>query len=158
MAQNMICGKLTWYPIDLHFQGFLPLWPYSEYWSKLMLIFQKNFKLFFNFLSRYYRNESIFDEEDGYSFTLTFTLNFPHDNDTVYLAHCYPYTYRYVLSWKRMIFHFLIYNCNILAHSTSINQVKSQLVTICYTLLKNKFNQYFLGTLAQSMTSLVEAT
>ena len=152
MAQNMICGKLTWYPIDLHFQGFLLLWPY-----KIGLNFSK-IHYFFNFFPRYYRNESIFDEEDGYSFTLTFTLNFPHDNDTVYLAHCYPYTYRYVLSWKRMIFHFLIYNCNILAHSTSINQVKSQLVTICYTLLKNKFNQYFLGTLAQSMTSLVEAT
>ena len=45
---------------------------------------------------RYYRNESMFDEDEGYSFTLTFTLNFPHDNDTVYLAHCYPYTYRQV--------------------------------------------------------------
>ena len=43
---------------------------------------------------RYYRNESMFDEDEGYSFTLTFTINFPHDNDTVYLAHCYPYTYR----------------------------------------------------------------
>ncbi len=38
----------------------------------------------------------MFDEDEGYSFTLTFTLNFPHDNDTVYLAHCYPYTYRQV--------------------------------------------------------------
>ena len=47
---------------------------------------------------RYYRNESMFDEDEGYSFTLTFTINFPHDNDTVYLAHCYPYTYRYVFS------------------------------------------------------------
>jgi hypothetical protein len=37
----------------------------------------------------------MFDEEDGYSYTLTFSINFPHDNDTVYLAHCYPYTYRY---------------------------------------------------------------
>ena len=45
---------------------------------------------------RYYRNESMFDEEDGYNYTLTFSINFPHDNDTVYLAHCYPYTYRYV--------------------------------------------------------------
>ena len=45
-------------------------------------------------VSRYYRNESMFDEEDGYSYTLTFSINFPHDNDTVYLAHCYPYTYR----------------------------------------------------------------
>lgn len=26
-------------------------------------------------------------------YTLTFTLEFPHENDTVYIAHCYPYTY-----------------------------------------------------------------
>lgn len=42
---------------------------------------------------RYYRNEQL-DEDDNCSYTLTFTLNFPHDNDTVYLAHCYPYSYR----------------------------------------------------------------
>lgn len=27
------------------------------------------------------------------TFTLTFTMEFPHDDDEVYLAHCYPYTY-----------------------------------------------------------------
>ena len=44
---------------------------------------------------RYYRNESTCnDDEDSSSYTLTFTLTFPHDNDTVYLAHCFPYTYR----------------------------------------------------------------
>ena len=48
-----------------------------------------------HFCCRYYRNESAaFDEEDGYSYTLSFNINFPHDDDTVYLAHCYPYTYR----------------------------------------------------------------
>lgn len=26
-------------------------------------------------------------------YALTFTVTFTHDNDTVYLAHCYPYTY-----------------------------------------------------------------
>ena len=26
-------------------------------------------------------------------YALTFTQTFSHDNDTVYLAHCYPYTY-----------------------------------------------------------------
>ncbi len=41
---------------------------------------------------RYYRNH---EDDDGSSYSLTFTLNFPHDNDTVYIAHCYPYTYRY---------------------------------------------------------------
>ncbi|KAJ9594580.1 hypothetical protein L9F63_027438, partial [Diploptera punctata] len=35
------------------------------------------------------------DEEDQLpSYTLTFNIEFPHDNDRVfYLAHCYPYTY-----------------------------------------------------------------
>lgn len=32
------------------------------------------------------------EEEYGY-FTLTFNIEFPHDNDTVYFAHSYPYTY-----------------------------------------------------------------
>ncbi|XP_059479393.1 cytosolic carboxypeptidase 2-like [Neocloeon triangulifer] len=33
------------------------------------------------------------DEEECPCYTLTFTLYFPYDNDTVYIAHCYPYTY-----------------------------------------------------------------
>ncbi|KAJ9574583.1 hypothetical protein L9F63_008210, partial [Diploptera punctata] len=42
----------------------------------------------------YYRNEPLPDEEDQLpSYTLTFNIEFPHDNDRVYLAHCYPYTY-----------------------------------------------------------------
>lgn len=27
------------------------------------------------------------------TYTLTFTLEFPHEDDSVYLAHSYPYTY-----------------------------------------------------------------
>lgn len=37
-----------------------------------------------------------FDDDDGgniCSFTLTFNIEFQHDNDTVYFAHSYPYTY-----------------------------------------------------------------
>lgn len=34
------------------------------------------------------------DEEDEYgTYTLTFNIEFSHDNDTVYFAHSYPYTY-----------------------------------------------------------------
>ena len=29
----------------------------------------------------------------GYYYTLTFSMQFDNDGDTVYLAHCYPYTY-----------------------------------------------------------------
>ena len=43
-------------------------------------------------MSRYYKNDTNQeDEEEGPSYTLTFTLTFPHAGDTVYLAHCYPY-------------------------------------------------------------------
>ena len=31
--------------------------------------------------------------EEKEKHTLTFNVSFPHDRDTVYLAHCYPYTY-----------------------------------------------------------------
>ncbi|XP_076686785.1 cytosolic carboxypeptidase 2 [Andrena cerasifolii] len=40
----------------------------------------------------YYRNDSLSDEEKE-KHTLSFNVSFPHDRDTVYLAHCYPYTY-----------------------------------------------------------------
>ncbi|XP_024940729.1 cytosolic carboxypeptidase 2 [Cephus cinctus] len=44
----------------------------------------------------YYRNDSSSSsssDEERESHTLTFNVSFPHDQDTVYLAHCYPYTY-----------------------------------------------------------------
>ncbi|XXQ37051.1 tubulin-glutamate carboxypeptidase [Plasmodiophora brassicae] len=33
--------------------------------------------------------------EHEYHFTLTFTMTFPYDNDTVFLAHCYPFTFSF---------------------------------------------------------------
>ncbi|KAF2362086.1 Peptidase M14 carboxypeptidase A [Trinorchestia longiramus] len=51
----------------------------------------------------YFRNQDRYDagcldsdddgDEENASYTLTFNLTFPHDHDTVYLAHCYPYTF-----------------------------------------------------------------
>lgn len=40
----------------------------------------------------YYGPNSIKKGKQLY-YTLTFTVEFPHDNDWVHLAHCYPYTY-----------------------------------------------------------------
>ena len=40
----------------------------------------------------YYQN-SMKRKNPGYYYTLTFSPQFKHDNDTVYFAHCYPYTY-----------------------------------------------------------------
>ncbi|XP_044573392.1 cytosolic carboxypeptidase Nna1 isoform X7 [Drosophila ananassae] len=48
----------------------------------------------------YYRNDDESagnsaneDEEDNSTYTLTFTIEFEHDDDTVFFAHSYPYTY-----------------------------------------------------------------
>ncbi|XP_065366322.1 cytosolic carboxypeptidase Nna1 isoform X3 [Calliphora vicina] len=45
----------------------------------------------------YYRNDDDSqpseDDEDNSSYTLTFNIEFEHDNDTVFFAHSYPYTY-----------------------------------------------------------------
>ncbi|XP_043943115.1 cytosolic carboxypeptidase 3 [Protopterus annectens] len=41
---------------------------------------------------KYYRNNLMQDGQQYYS--LTWTFQFPHKNDTCYFAHCYPYTYR----------------------------------------------------------------
>lgn len=32
-------------------------------------------------------------EDQQMTYTLTFTVSFPHEGDTVYFASCYPYTY-----------------------------------------------------------------
>lgn len=44
-----------------------------------------------NVFYRYYRNNTEHNGKVLYS--LTWTLEFPFDSDTCYLAHCYPYTY-----------------------------------------------------------------
>ncbi|XP_074049735.1 cytosolic carboxypeptidase 3 isoform X3 [Macrotis lagotis] len=40
---------------------------------------------------KYYRNN--IGQEGHQFFSLTWTFQFPHDKDTCYFAHCYPYTY-----------------------------------------------------------------
>ncbi|KAK9516970.1 hypothetical protein VZT92_024873 [Zoarces viviparus] len=49
---------------------------------------------------RHYRNRSRntnHDDSDTIAFySLTWTLQFPYDSDTCYLAHCYPYTYSHL--------------------------------------------------------------
>ncbi|KAM9854713.1 cytosolic carboxypeptidase 2 [Aulostomus maculatus] len=37
-------------------------------------------------------------------YSLTWTLQFPHDSDTCYLAHCYPYTYSRLQCYLRRVF------------------------------------------------------
>ncbi|XP_018415221.1 PREDICTED: cytosolic carboxypeptidase 2, partial [Nanorana parkeri] len=40
---------------------------------------------------KYYRNSR--SQEGGSLYCMTWTFEFPNDNDTCYFAHCYPYTY-----------------------------------------------------------------
>ncbi|KAM7179792.1 cytosolic carboxypeptidase 3 [Macrochelys suwanniensis] len=40
---------------------------------------------------KYYKNN--FGQDGHQYFSLTWTFQFPHDRDTCYFAHCYPYTY-----------------------------------------------------------------
>jgi cytosolic carboxypeptidase protein 2/3 len=40
----------------------------------------------------YYQN-SLKKKQAGHFYTLTFSLQFDHDFDTVFFAHSYPYTY-----------------------------------------------------------------
>ncbi|XP_076450580.1 uncharacterized protein LOC143286741 isoform X3 [Babylonia areolata] len=44
---------------------------------------------------KYYRNNLKYETSKGDRsfYSLTWTMQFPYENDTVYLAHCYPYTY-----------------------------------------------------------------
>lgn len=41
----------------------------------------------------YYKNQVRKDIWHRYYYSLTFTYNFEHDNDTVFFAYCFPYTY-----------------------------------------------------------------
>jgi hypothetical protein len=40
----------------------------------------------------YYQNQ-MKKKNSGFYYTLTFQIEFDHNNDEVYFAHCYPYTY-----------------------------------------------------------------
>ena len=45
---------------------------------------------------KYFRNNTRVEDENGNSssfYSLTWTCQFTNTNDTVYFAHCYPYTY-----------------------------------------------------------------
>ncbi|XP_042352706.1 cytosolic carboxypeptidase 2 [Plectropomus leopardus] len=55
---------------------------------------------------RYYRNNPIAKDNNSDTivlYSLTWTLQFPYDLDTCYLAHCYPYTYSHLQRYLRRI-------------------------------------------------------
>ncbi|XP_039664515.1 cytosolic carboxypeptidase 2 isoform X3 [Perca fluviatilis] len=56
---------------------------------------------------RYYRNSNQNTKDNNSDtvtlYSLTWTLQFPYDSDTCYLAHCYPYTYSHLQRYLRRI-------------------------------------------------------
>ncbi|XP_047451247.1 cytosolic carboxypeptidase 2 isoform X2 [Mugil cephalus] len=56
---------------------------------------------------RYYRNCSQNTKDNNSDpiplYSLSWTLQFPHDSDTCYLAHCYPYTYSHLQRYLRRV-------------------------------------------------------
>jgi hypothetical protein len=62
------------------------------------------------------------EEDQLPSYTLTFNIEFPHDDDQVYLAHCYPYTYTDLQDYLiQMQVNVLSYQCDVW---TVIEQIK----------------------------------
>ena len=41
----------------------------------------------------YFREQQLEDSDKPRKYIMSFVIQFPHDNDTVYLSHCYPYRY-----------------------------------------------------------------
>jgi hypothetical protein len=62
------------------------------------------------------------EEDQLPSYTLTFNIEFPHDDDQVFLAHCYPYTYTDLQDYLiQMQVNVLSYQCHVW---TVIEQIK----------------------------------
>ncbi|XP_040976401.1 cytosolic carboxypeptidase 3 isoform X2 [Aquila chrysaetos chrysaetos] len=74
---------------------------------------------------KYYKNNA---GQDGRQyFSLTWTFQFPHDQDTCYFAHCYPYTYsnlqEYLVAISKDPVKSKICKIHILCHSLAGNSV-----------------------------------
>ncbi|XP_013134662.1 PREDICTED: cytosolic carboxypeptidase 2-like [Papilio polytes] len=91
----------------------------------------------------YYKNDSSCEEEEQFpSYTLTFNIEFPHTDDAVYIAHCYPYTYSDLQE----------YLSRLQAHP--VKSTYSKLRLLCRTLAGN--NVYYLTITAPQNTNELE--
>ncbi|XP_019868764.1 cytosolic carboxypeptidase Nna1 isoform X2 [Aethina tumida] len=80
----------------------------------------------------YYSNDNVSpdDPDQQMTYTLTFTMEFPHEKDEVYIANCYPYTYSDLQDYL---------------HELSIHPIKSVYTSVrllCKTLAGN--NVYYI--------------
>ncbi|XP_004707952.1 cytosolic carboxypeptidase 3 [Echinops telfairi] len=72
---------------------------------------------------KYYKNHP---EPDGrHYFSLTWTFQFPHSQDTCYFAHCYPYTYSNLQEYLSGV------------HSDPVRSKFCKIRVLCHTLARN---------------------
>ncbi|XP_073965826.1 nna1 carboxypeptidase isoform X2 [Choristoneura fumiferana] len=91
----------------------------------------------------YYKNDPTCEEEEQFpSYTLTFNIEFPHADDAVYVAHCYPYTYSDLQEYLSRL------------QSHPIKSTFSKLRLLCRTLAGN--NVYYLTITAPPNTNEME--
>ncbi|XP_063240662.1 cytosolic carboxypeptidase Nna1 [Bacillus rossius redtenbacheri] len=87
----------------------------------------------------YFRNDCASGEEESVpSFTLSFNLEFPHDDDHAFLAHCYPYTYSELQDYLVRL------------QNHPVKSAFSKLRLLCRSLAGN--NVYYLTVTAPSAT------
>nr|XP_012419928.1 PREDICTED: cytosolic carboxypeptidase 3 [Odobenus rosmarus divergens] len=72
---------------------------------------------------KYYRNNQ--GQEGCHYFSLTWTFQFPHNKDTCYFAHCYPYTYTNLQEYLSTINH------------DSVRSKFCKIRVLCHTIARN---------------------
>ncbi|XP_045648557.1 cytosolic carboxypeptidase 3 isoform X3 [Ursus americanus] len=72
---------------------------------------------------KYYRNNQ--GQEGRHYFSLTWTFQFPHNKDTCYFAHCYPYTYTNLQEYLSTINH------------DSVRSKFCKIRVLCHTIARN---------------------
>ncbi|XP_027430283.1 cytosolic carboxypeptidase 3 isoform X3 [Zalophus californianus] len=72
---------------------------------------------------KYYRNNQ--GQEGCHYFSLTWTFQFPHNKDTCYFAHCYPYTYTNLQEYLSTISH------------DSVRSKFCKIRVLCHTIARN---------------------
>uniref|UniRef100_A0A667HU21 ATP/GTP binding protein like 3 n=1 Tax=Lynx canadensis TaxID=61383 RepID=A0A667HU21_LYNCA len=72
---------------------------------------------------KYYRNNQ--GQEGRHYFSLTWTFQFPHNKDTCYFAHCYPYTYTNLQEYLSSI------------NNDSVQSKFCKIRVLCHTIARN---------------------
>jgi len=81
---------------------------------------------------------------DQQSYTLSFKIKLPSDNDTVYFSHCFPYTYSDLVR-------FLNENCNIFSMKDRLKRTQ-----MCRTIAGNSVEMLIITNLDSSQDDIAE--